>query len=170
MKQKAQPQTDTTSRDEQQWKNELVRRQEAKEPLFDRQQRLWAHAEAIERAQMEEKPLPPELSKWLHRALKNIACGTDAEEVFNVKPSKKGVRKDGFKLYMRRKVAGGFVAAASGAGPEKMTNTEAFNLLANSWKINLGPKASTVRKEWNKKDANRNPVFTLGGDPTATKK
>jgi len=52
-----------------------------KEPLIDRQRSLWGHSEAIELAQIRGEPLPKEVSEWLHRALKNIACGEDANEV-----------------------------------------------------------------------------------------
>jgi hypothetical protein len=74
-----------------------------KEPLIDRQRRLWAHAEAIELAQQRGESLPADVSEWLHRALKNIAAGKDANEVFNVVPEKPGVRKDGFLRELQKK-------------------------------------------------------------------
>jgi hypothetical protein len=84
-----------------------------KEPLIERQRRLWSHSEAIELAQQREEPLPAEVSEWLHTALKNIACGNDANEVFNVVPEKRGVRKDSFLREKQRKITNGYIAAGT---------------------------------------------------------
>jgi hypothetical protein len=81
--------------------------------LIERQAKLWSHAEAIELAQTRGEALPADVSEWLHRALKNIACGKDANLIFDVVPEKKGVRKDGFLLEMQRKMANGYIAAAT---------------------------------------------------------
>jgi hypothetical protein len=90
----------------------------AKEPLIERQRRLWAHAEAIEIAQQKGKLLPDKVSEWLHRALKNIACGMDANEAFNVRPEKRGVRKDLFFRELQQKITNGYIAA----GGEEVIN------------------------------------------------
>lgn len=84
-----------------------------KEPLIDRQRRLWSHSEAIELAQERKEPLPTAVSEWLHTALKNIACGNDANEVFNVVPDKPGVRKDSFLREKQQKIANGYIAAGT---------------------------------------------------------
>ena len=107
----------------------MVKKQEVldlttKEPLIDRQRRLWAKAEAIELAQKRRKPLRKDVSEWLHRALKNIACGMDANEAFNVVPEKRGVRKNGFLCEIQQKFANGYIAASTevstdGSKPKK---------------------------------------------------
>ena len=129
--------------------------------LIARQARLWSHAEAIELAQTRGEALPADVSEWLHRALKNIACGKDANLIFNVVPEKKGVRKDGFLLEMQRKMANGYIAAATektSAGKEKTTTRALDEVSAATPKI----KRETVRKNWNKAITDRSPTFTLG--------
>lgn len=133
-----------------------------KEKLIDRQRRLWAHAEAIELAQHRGEPLPAEVSEWLHRALKNIACGMDANEAFNVVPQKPGVRKDGFLREMQRKIANGYIAAStaetSDSSPLKKTSTaieEISQVLPDT-------KKSTTRKNWNQRSTDRQPTFSIG--------
>ena len=130
-----------------------------KEPLIDRQRRLWAHSEAIEIAQKKQKPLPTNESEWLHRALKNIACGMDANEVFNVIPEKQGVRKDGFKKEFERKMRNSFIAAASENGDGKKTISKAIDEIS---KAMPAANKSTVRKEFNKVSTNRKPTYSLG--------
>ena len=133
-----------------------------KERLIDRQRRLWACAEAIELAQKSGEPLSAELSEWLHRALKKIACGEDANEVFNVVPEKRGVRKDGFLREMRTKMQNAFIAAATEYSPEEpklMTTAQAEETIGEAMP---GSTRATVRKNYNKSSANREPTFTLG--------
>jgi hypothetical protein len=133
-----------------------------KQPLIDRQRRLWANAEAIEIAQKMGKPLPIDVSEWLHRALKNIACGEDANEVFNVLPGKRGIRKDGFLREMRAKVQNGFIAAATESSPQKpklMTTVRAVKTISEAMSDS---KHSTVRKNYNKASTDRKPTFTFG--------
>lgn len=128
----------------------------AKEPLIDRQRRLYAYAEEIEIADARKLPLRPGLAKWLSVALKNIACGEDTELCLNVL-NDKTERRDGFLLEMQRKHANGFVAAATAKDdPQSLTNQEAFKQAAA-----IGPKPSTVRKNWNKQDAKRDGTYTL---------
>lgn len=86
--------------------------------LVERQRRLWAHAEAIEKAQKQGRPLPEDVSEWLHRALRTIACGKDANLVFDVVPEKQGVRRDGFASEMRQKMANSYIAAATQNSPK----------------------------------------------------
>ena len=130
-----------------------------KAPLIERQRRLWAHSEAIEIAQQEQKPLPTRESEWLHRALKNIACGMDANEVFNVLPEKQGVRKDGFKKELERKMRNSFIAAASEKGDGEKTISKAIDEIS---KAMPAAKKSTVRKEFNKVSTNRKPTYSMG--------
>jgi hypothetical protein len=134
----------------------------SKEPLVDRHRRLWSHAEAIEIAQQLGQPLPKELSEWLHRALKKIACGEDANEVFNVVPEKRGVRKDSFLRELQSKLTNGYIAAGTaktsdGSKPKKTTVAikEISDALPKT-------KQSTVRKNWNKLSTDRKPTFTIG--------
>ena len=133
-----------------------------KEPLIERQRRLWSHSEAIELAQERKEPLPTAVSEWLHTALKNIACGSDANEVFNVVPEKRGVRKDSFLREKQRKIANGYIAAgtadASDGPPPKKTATaveEISQALSET-------KKSTVRKNWNQRSTDRKPTFSIG--------
>jgi hypothetical protein len=125
--------------------------------LIVRQRNLYAKAEAIERANDEGRPLSPDLSNWLSVALKNIACGKDAEVCLGVKNLEKGVRKDGLLKEMQQKCVNGFIAATTVADdPQAITNAEAFEQAAG-----IGLLASTVRKNWNQKDSNRDAIFNL---------
>lgn len=126
--------------------------------LIDRQRRLWSHAEAIQLAQSRGQPLPPEVSEWLHRALKQIACGMDANEAFDVVSGRKGLRRDGFLAEMNQKIANGLIAASKESFPER-TVAEAQELLSMG-----APKTkqSTIRKNWNRATTARKPTFTLG--------
>ena len=129
----------------------------AEKTLIEKQRHLYAFADEIEKATVEGRPLRPELARWLSVALKNIACGKDADDCLGVKPHKQGVRKDGFLREMRRKHESGFVAAATDADdPNSVTNTNAFQQAAA-----LGSAVGTIRKNWNKKDADRDPTFSL---------
>ena len=130
-----------------------------KAPLIERQRRLWAHSEAIEIAQQKQKPLPANESEWLHIALKNIACGMDANEVFNVLPEKQGVRKDGFKKELERKMRNSFIATASEKGDGEKTISKAIDEIS---KAMPAAKKSTVRKEFNKVSTNRKPTYSMG--------
>jgi hypothetical protein len=130
--------------------------------LIERQRVVWMHAEAIERAQKMEIPLPAEVSEWLWRALKNIACGTDANVAFDVVPEKQGVRKDGFLKHMQQKITNGYIAAATeetAAEPKLKKTSEAIKEISKA----LPDMAqSTVRKNWNRSTTDRKPTFTLG--------
>ncbi len=133
-----------------------------KEPLIDRQQNLWAHAETIELAQKFGKPLPVEISEWLHRALKNIACGEDANSIFNVVPEKRGVRKDSFLREMQQKVTNGHIAAnieATEAGAKGKKTSQAIEEISQALPAT---KRTTVRKNWNSLSTDRKPTFTIG--------
>ena len=127
-----------------------------KRSLKERQRRLYAYAEEIEIANADKTPLRPDLAKWLSAALKNIACGKDAEQCLNVM-NDKTERKDNFLREMQRKHAIGFVAAATDShDPQSATNTQAFEQAAV-----LGSAVGTIRMNWNKKDAHRDPLYTL---------
>ena len=128
-------------------------------PLVDRQRKLYNLAEAIEIAQSRKEPLPEDISEWLHRGLKNIACGGDANEVFDVKPEKQGVRKDSFQKEIQRKMQNGYIAAATESGEGKKTTTKAIDEIS---KAIPSTKRSTVRKEYNKVSTDRKPTFHFG--------
>ena len=128
--------------------------------LKDRQRRLWSHAEAIELAQERGAALPLDVSEWLHRALKNIACGKDANEVFNVVSEKQGVRRDGFLYELRRKISNGYIAAGKDkTSPEKKKTAVAINEISLAMPA---VKKATVRKNWNEAPAERKTKFTFG--------
>lgn len=134
----------------------------AKEPLRDRQRRLWALAEAIEVTTARNDPLPPDLSTWLSRALKGVACGADANEVFNVLPEKRGVRKDSFLRELKEKTQTSYIAAATESTsdtPKLMTTTQAIKAISSAIPDS---KESTVRKNYNKSTSARKPTFTIG--------
>ena len=129
--------------------------------LIERQAKLWSHAEAIKLAQTRGEALPADVSEWLHRALKAIACGQDANTVFDVVPEKQGVRRDGFLQEMHRKIMNGYVAAATEKTSEekKKTTTKALDEISAAMpKV----KRATARKNWNKALTDRSPTFTLG--------
>jgi len=126
--------------------------------LTERQRNLYAIAENIELAQKFGKPLPEDISKWLYQALKNIACGVDANEAFNVIPEKQGVRKDGFFQETQRKLTNGYIASATKEGAEKMKTGEAIEKISEAMPA---IKKSTVRKNYNKADADRSTIFSL---------
>jgi len=128
--------------------------------LVDRQRRLWGHAEAIELAQMRGTALPADVSEWLHRALKNIACGRDANEVFDVVPEKQGVRKDGLLSEIRQKITNGYIAAATDrTSAQKKKTAVALSEISSAMPT---VKKTTARKNWNKVSTDRKPTFTFG--------
>lgn len=133
-----------------------------KKPLIERQRQLWAHAEAIEIAQARGLPLPVEVSEWLRRALKNVACGEDANAAFNVIPEKRGVRKDGFKREMETKFANGYIAAATESAPDDSAPKKTVQAITEISDAMPQLKRTTVRKNWNKRTTDRKPTFTLG--------
>jgi hypothetical protein len=133
-----------------------------KEPLIDRQRSLWGHSEAIELAQIRGEPLPKEVSEWLHRALKNIACGEDANEVFNVIPEKRGVRKDGFLHEMQQKFTNGYIAASTEKTTDGTKSKKTSQAIKEISKAMPSTKQSTVRKNWNQLSTDRKPTFTIG--------
>lgn len=126
--------------------------------LIDRQRRLWSHAEEIELAQSRGEPIRKEVSEWLQRALKNIACGADANEVFDVASGRKGLRKGGFKAEMERKFASSFIAASKELRPD-VSVKEAQEEIA---KALPALKQATIRRIWNSAKTDRKPTFTLG--------
>jgi hypothetical protein len=128
-------------------------------PLIDRQRRLYAHAESIEVSQKKGEPLPLDISEWLHRALKRIALGYNPDEVFDIKPEKQGVRKDGLLLELQRNMANSYVAAATEEGEGKKTTAKAIEEIS---KAMPSTKKSTVRKNYNKLSTERKPTFAIG--------
>ena len=133
-----------------------------KTPLIDRQRRLWAHAETIEKAQKNNKPIPAEVSQWLVRALQNIACGMDGDVAFNVVPQKQGVRKDGFLRDMQKKMANGYIAAAKEKTKDAAKSKKTTEAITEISKAIPDTQRSTVRKNWNKLSTDRKPTFSFG--------
>lgn len=134
----------------------------AKEPLIDRQRILWSHAETIELAQMQGKPIPIDISEWLHRALKKIACGEDANAIFNVVPEKRGVRKNSFLREKQQKMTNGHIAAnieATEDGAKGKKTSQAIEEISQAFPAT---EKSTVRKNWNRISTDREPTFTIG--------
>lgn len=133
-----------------------------KKPLIDRQRTLWAQSDAIERAQIEGRPLSKNLSDWLVVAFRNIAHGMDANEAFCVKPEKKGVRKNGLWLEHLNKYSNGYISAATEAtsdGSKRKKTVEAIDEISKA----LPSKTkSTIKKNWNKASTDRKPTFTFG--------
>ena len=129
--------------------------------LTERQAKLWNHAEAIELAQKRGEALPADVSEWLVRAFKNIACGKDANVVFDVKSERQGVRKDGFLREIQRKISNGYIAAATEKTPgeKNKTTTQALDEISAAMPT---VKRATARKNWNKGQTDRSPTFTLG--------
>ena len=145
----------------------MVKKQEVldlttKEPLIDRQRRLWANAEAIELAQKRRKPLREDVSEWLHRALKNIACGMDANEAFNVAPEKRGVHKNGFLREMQKKFANGYIAAGTEVSTDGTKPKKTSQAITEISQALPATKRTTVRKDWNRASTDRKPTFTFG--------
>ena len=130
--------------------------------LIERQRNLWAHAEAIELAQKRGDAIPVEVSEWLHRALKNIACGEDANEVFNVIPEKRGVRKDGFLREMQKKITNAYIAASTETTDSGVRQKKTALAIKEISQALPATKKSTVRKNWNKVSTERKPRFTIG--------
>ena len=133
-----------------------------KEPLIDRQRSLWNKAETIEVAQFRGEPLPIDISEWLHRALKKIACGEDANEIFNVSPEKRGVRKDSFLREMQQKFTNGYIAAGTEATTDGTKSKKTSQAIKEISKAMPSTKQSTVRKNWNQLTTDRKPTFTIG--------
>jgi hypothetical protein len=127
-----------------------------KEPLIERQRKLWAVSDAIDHANFRNEPLPKELAFWLFKALRNIAFGEDANAVFDVVPEKKGVRKTSFKLEFQKNLAVSNVAAATTSPTKKKTNLA----LAEAAKSLTNLKETSLRKSWNSSSAKRKPEFT----------
>lgn len=145
----------------------MVKKQEVldltkKKPLIDRQRSLWAHAEAIEIAQKRREPLPEEVSEWLHRALKNIACGEDANDVFDVVPEKRGVRKDGYLREQQKKFANSYIAASTETTTDESKPKKTSEAIKEISQALPQTKQTTVRKNWNRVSTDRKPTFTLG--------
>jgi len=132
------------------------------EKLIDRQRRLWAHAEAIEIAHHLNKPLPVTVSNWLHRSLKDIAYGADANAVFNVIPEKRGVRRDSFLLESQEKFANGFIAAGTAVTNEGTKLKKTAQAIEEISQALPKTKQATVRKNWNRASTDRKPTFTIG--------
>ena len=133
-----------------------------KSRLVDRQRQLWNHAEVIELAQKSGKPLPDEFSEWLHRALKNIACGMDANEAFNVIPEKRGVRKDSFLRELQSKFSNSYIAAATEIGADGKKAKKTVQAIKEISQALPSKKQTVVRKKWNEPSTDRKPTFTLG--------
>jgi hypothetical protein len=133
--------------------------QTIKEPLIERQRKLWAISDQIQMAQQQNKPLPKWLEEWLVLALRKIALGHDAEEVLNVKPEKQGVRKDSLKRELDKKMVMGAIASLTDPENEKKKKTNmAIDEVTKALPV---MKRSTARKTWGSSLTDRKPTFTL---------
>lgn len=128
-----------------------------KEPLIERQRKLWQVAEAIELAAHRNQPLNYELSKCLWVALHKICRGEDANEALNV-DARQGERKDGFRQEMHKKIVTGAIATSTQSEVPKKTNV-AIEEVSQALPL---VKKSTARKTWNSKSTDRKPHFSFG--------
>lgn len=133
-----------------------------KNPLIERQRNLWNIAESIELAMTRNDPLPQQTSEWLYKALQNIACGMDANEVFNVIPEKVGVRKDGLLREIQKKYANSYIAAATAATDDGSKPKKTSQAIEEISQAMPDTKKTTVRKNWNRITTDRKPEFTIG--------
>lgn len=130
----------------------------AKEPLIERQRKLWAISDQIQLSQNKNQPLPKWLEEWLVLALRKIALGQDADEVLDIKPEKQGVRKNGLKSELDKKMVMGAIAAATQSEIKKKTST-AIQEVTKALPL---VKKSTALKNWNSSLTDRKPHFSLG--------
>jgi hypothetical protein len=128
-----------------------------KVPLIERQRKLWQVAEAIELAEHRNQPLGYELSHFLWAALHRICRGEDANEVLDVAAGQ-GVRKDGFRKEMHKKMVMGAIATATQSETPKKTNV-AIDEVTNALPL---MKKTSARKIWNSKLTDRKPHFSFG--------
>lgn len=130
-----------------------------KEPLIERQRKLWTVSDQIQMAQQQNLPLPKWLEEWLVLALRKIALGQDADEVFDVKPEKQGVRKDSLRRELDKKMVMGAIASAKVPDSENMKKTKvAIDEVTKALPV---MKRSTARKTWGSSLTDRKPTFTL---------
>jgi hypothetical protein len=131
----------------------------SKEPLIERQRKLWTVSDQIQMAQQQNQPLPKWLEKWLVLALRKIALGQDANEVLNVKPEKQGVRKDSLKRELDKKMVMGAIASRTNHENENKKKTKvAIDEVTKALPV---MKRSTARKTWSSSLTDRKPTFTL---------
>lgn len=131
----------------------------SKEPLIERQRKLWTVSDQIQMAQKQNQPLPKWLEKWLVLALRKIALGQDANEVLNVKPEKQGVRKDSLKRELDKKMVMGAIASRTNHENENKKKTKvAIDEVTKALPV---MKRSTARKTWSSSLTDRKPTFTL---------
>lgn len=130
----------------------------SKEPLIERQRRLWSISDQIQLAQHRNEPLPKWLEEWLVLAIRKIALGQDANEVLDVKPEKRGVRKDSLKKELDKKMVMGAIATATQSEKPKKTKA-AIDEITSALPL---MRKSTARKDWNKALTDRKPHFSIG--------
>jgi hypothetical protein len=128
-----------------------------REPLIERQRKLWQVAEAIELAAHRNQPLDYEISRFLWVALHKICRGEDADEALNV-DARQGARKDRFRQEMNKKMVMGAIATSTQSETPKKTNVAIDNV---SKALPL-VKKTTARKNWNSKLTDRKPHFSFG--------
>ena len=129
-----------------------------KEPLIERQRKLWNASDAIDLANYRKEPLPEDLAKWLFSALRNVAFGENANAVLDVITEKRGVRKGGLKQEINKKIVLGAIATATQSESPKKTKT-AIEEVTQALPV---IKKSTARKSWNKASTDRKPHFSFG--------
>jgi hypothetical protein len=129
-----------------------------KVPLIERQRHLWSISDQIQLAQHRNSPLPKWLEEWLVLAIRKVALGQDANEVLDVKPEKRGVRKDSLKKELDKKMVMGAIATATQSETPKKTKA-AIDEVTSALPL---MEKSTARKDWNKASTDRKPHFSIG--------
>jgi hypothetical protein len=128
-----------------------------KEPLIERQRKLWQVAEAIELAAHRNQPLDYEISKWLWVALHRVCRGEDADKALNV-AARQGARKNRFRQEMDKKMVMGAIATATQSETKKKTNV-AIEEVSKALPL---VKKTTAKKAWNSKSTDRKAHFSFG--------
>jgi hypothetical protein len=131
--------------------------QTRREPLIERQRKLWQVAEAIEVAAHRNQPLDYEISKWLWVALHRVCRGEDANQALNV-AARQGARKDRFRQEMDKKMVTAAIATSTQSEPPKKTNV-AIEEVSKALPL---MKKTTARKTWNSKSTDRKQHFSFG--------
>jgi len=131
--------------------------QTKREPLIERQRKLWQVAEALELATYRNQPLDYEISKWLWVALHRVCRGEDANSALNV-AARQGARKDRFRQEMDKKMVMGAIATSTQSESPKKTNL-AIEEVSKALPL---VKKTTARKTWNSKSTDRKPHFSFG--------
>ena len=140
--------------------NPWVGLEQASNPIGDgymkRLENLSAKSHDLLIAMKRNEPLNPELSAWLAAALQNIACGKDPYECLNIQTDFPGQKRTLFLQKMQTLFANSLNAEVTDKEDPLYPYKQAFEVAEL-----LGQKKTTVRKNWNKKDATRKKIITI---------